>query len=189
VGTTDSWRATHARVQGIRETQARQALAHFSAQSSGTHRRDELLHRSDTHVRCALLACRVANYAELGQVSSPFPPFGAEFLALPTNCIRHNRAVLPILAANQAFGKPLQASAVSKVYFLGISTIYEKLLRLNAGPVAAFRNANRKSAEGFARVSNTGSISVSNISAAACPAFTCLQSVGGASLCFRLPVS
>jgi len=36
---------------------------------------------------------------------------------------------------------------VSKVYFLGISTIYEKLLRLHAGPVAAFRNPNGKSAE------------------------------------------
>lgn len=65
----------------------------------------------------------------------------------------------------------------NKVYFLGISTIYGKLLGLNAGPVAAFRNANRKSAEEFARMSNTGSISVGNISAAACPAFTFLQSV------------
>ena len=44
------------------------------------------------------------DYADFGQVTCPFPLFCAEFLALLTNCIRHNPAVFSNLTANPGNG-------------------------------------------------------------------------------------
>jgi hypothetical protein len=65
---------------------------------------DGLLHRPNAHVWCSILACRFADYADFGQVTSPFPLFCAKFLALLTDCIRHNPAVFSDLAVNPGNG-------------------------------------------------------------------------------------
>src|SRR6266704_5316168 len=75
---------------------ASKTLACLSSKSPRSHRGDGLLHRAYDYFRCALLACRLTDYADFGQVTSPFPLFGAEFLALPTNCVRHNPAVFSL---------------------------------------------------------------------------------------------
>ena len=76
------------------------AMADVPQKPSRGHCGDGLFHRPNAHVWCSVLACRVANYADLGQLTSPFPLFCAEFLALLTNCIRHNPAVFSDLTAN-----------------------------------------------------------------------------------------
>jgi hypothetical protein len=71
----------------------REAMADVPQKPSRGHCGDGFFHRPNAHFWCFVLACRLTDYADFGQVTSPFPLFGAEFLALPTNCVRHNPAV------------------------------------------------------------------------------------------------
>ena len=53
---------------------SRQAMADVPQEPSRGHCGDGLFHRPNAHVWCAVLACRLADYADFGQVTSPFPP-------------------------------------------------------------------------------------------------------------------
>src|ERR1700680_277309 len=76
------------------------------SKSSGLVVEHTLLVAMRRYFKCAAahLACHFDDYADFGQVTSPFPPVCAKFLALLTNCIRHNPAVFSDLAVNPGTG-------------------------------------------------------------------------------------